>query len=421
MSGPGPDSPWRAAQAAGAVLVLGALLYSMRDLLSPFLLFWLLVALLLPFRGRPGHALVIAVAALLTGLWVLYTVGFLLAPFVLALVLAYVLDPVADRIAAWGVARSLAVGLLALPALGGLVLAVILVVPALGEEVGRLIDRAPVMVRRVGDWLALLDQRLARLNLPLVEEQTWIERLRRVDPNTVIAFLEARKEAIARHAWAAILGLGRGLGSVLTVLGYVLLTPILTFYLLRDYDRLTARLAELVPQGRREAVVSFAREYDRLLSRYLRGQLTVAVIAGLLIGVGLWILRFPHAGLVGVVAGVFNLVPYLGVMVSLVVACLIALVSGDIVLSLGKIALVFAVEQALEGAVIGPRIVGESVGLHPVWVILALSVGGFFFGFVGLLMAIPAAVLVKLLVVRGLVGYRASALYRGRDVETSLS
>ncbi|MBI4538792.1 MAG: AI-2E family transporter [Gemmatimonadetes bacterium] len=413
MSGQAPESPWRAAQAAGAVLVLAAFLYSLRAILSPFVLFWLLVALLLPFRGRPGHALVITVAAILTLLWVLDTTGFLLAPFVLALVLAYILDPAVDRIAARGVARSIAVVLLALPALGAMVVAALVVVPALGEEVARLIDRAPLIVKRVGDWLALMEERLLRLDLPIVDERSWIERLRRVEPESVIAFLETRKEAIARKAWAAVLGLGRGLGSALTVLGYVVLTPILTFYLLRDYDRLTVRLAELLPRERREVMVGFAREYDRLLSRYLRGQLTVALIIGTLTGLGLWMLRFPHAGLVGVVAAAFNVVPYLGLIASLVPAVLIALVSGNVLLSLGKVVLVFGLVQVLEGTVISPRIVGESVGLHPVWVILALSVGGFFFGFVGLLIAIPLAVLIKLLVIRGVKRYRESMLYRG--------
>ena len=136
---------------------------------------------------------------------------------------------------------------------------------------------------------------------------------------------------------------------------------------------------------------------------------------GVLTGLGFWILGFPYALLLGVVAGVFNIVPYLGLVVSLVPALIIALFSGSVLLSLGKIALVFGVVQLLDSSVIGPRILGESVGLHPVWVILALAVSGFFFGFVGLLLAIPLAVLVKLLLAYGLERYRGSALYRGAD------
>ncbi|MBI4520011.1 MAG: AI-2E family transporter [Gemmatimonadetes bacterium] len=407
------ESPWRAAQAGAAVLALAAFLFSIRAILSPFLLFWVLLAFSWPFRGRPGYTPLVAVAAVLTVLWILNTTGFLLAPFVLALVLSYILDPVVDRMAAWGVGRPLAVLLLAVPVVGGLVLVVVLGVPALGEEVGRLIARAPLLVGRLGDWLARMEQRLTRLGIPGGEQlRAAVESL---DPATVIGYLEARKEAIARQAGVAVLGVGRGLRSALTVLGYVVLTPILTFYLLRDYDRLTRGLAGLVPATRGAAFIGFAQEYDRLLSRYLRGQLTVALIIGLLTWVGLSLVRFPNAGLVAAVAAVFNVVPYLGLLVSLVVAIVIALVSGNVLLSLGKLAIVFVVVQVLEGTVISPRIVGGSVGLHPVWVILALSVAGFFFGFVGLLIAIPVAVLVKLLVTRGLATYRESGLFRGEQ------
>jgi predicted PurR-regulated permease PerM len=198
---------------------------------------------------------------------------------------------------------------------------------------------------------------------------------------------------------------------MLTILGYVVLTPVLTFYLLRDWDRLTNSVATLLPERRRDSVVTFAREYDVLLARYLRGQVLVAVIIGTVTALGLWVARFPYAFLIGVVVAVFSVVPYLGLVLSLIPALIIALVSGNVVASLVKVAVVFGVAQGLEGAVVSPRIVGDSVGLHPVWVVLALAMGGSFFGFVGLLLAVPAAVGVKLLVVRGLTRWRESALY----------
>jgi predicted PurR-regulated permease PerM len=199
---------------------------------------------------------------------------------------------------------------------------------------------------------------------------------------------------------------------MLTILGYVVLTPVLTFYLLRDWDRLTGYVAALLPARRRDSMLSFAREYDSLLARYLRGQVLVAVIIGTLTALGLWVARFPYAFLVGVVVAVLGVVPYLGLVLSLIPAIIIALVSGNVVASLVKVAVVFGAAQGLEGAVVSPRIVGVSVGLHPVWVVLALAMGGFFFGFVGLLLAVPAAVGLKLLVTRGLARWRESPLYR---------
>jgi predicted PurR-regulated permease PerM len=172
-------------------------------------------------------------------------------------------------------------------------------------------------------------------------------------------------------------------------------------------------LAGLLPLDRRAAVTGFVREYDRLLARYLRGQITVALTIGLITALGLWVARFPYAFLVGVAVAVFSVVPYLGLVLSLIPAVLIALMSGDVGLSLLKLGVVFGIAQGLEGAVVSPRIVGESVGLHPVWVVLALAAGGFYFGFVGLLLAVPGAVGIKLLVIRGVARWRASDTFRG--------
>jgi len=174
-----------------------------------------------------------------------------------------------------------------------------------------------------------------------------------------------------------------------------------------------------VPEDSRRTVLSLAREYDDLLSRYLRGQVTVALSVGAITGVGLWIAQFPYAFLLGAIVAVFSVVPYLGLVLSLIPALIIALMTAPVVTSLLKVAVVYGAAQALEGAVISPRIVGESVGLHPVWVVLALAVGGFFFGFVGLLIAVPVAVGIKLLVLEGLERYRASDVYRGDGAETT--
>ncbi len=410
------ESTWRALQAASVFLVLGFFLLSLWDqgMLSPFLLFWILVAVLIPFRGIRGQALLIAVVAVLTALWLLHTTGFLLAPFVLALVLAYVLDPLVDRITARRVSRSLAIVLLTLPVLGLLAVAVLFGIPALGAQTGQLIADTPEFLTRVAGWLDAVWQRLQRVNLPLIEEEALLDQLRNIDAEAVVAFLDERQEVIWENLWTGILGLGRGVGSVVSILGYVVLTPVLTVYLLREYDRIVERAGELLPRGSREGIVALAGEYDRLLSRYLRGQVTVALIIGGLTAVGLSIAQFPHAILLAVLVAVFGVVPYLGLVLILIPALVLAPVSGSVAVSLVKVAVVYGVAQALEGTVISPRIVGESVGLHPVWVVLALMVGGFAFGFVGLLIGVPLAVGIKLLVVRGLERYQASDLYTGK-------
>lgn len=413
-----PDGAWRFFQAAAVLLVLGFFLFSLSGfelggLLSPFVLFWVLTGVLLPFRTSQGHGVLLATAAILTLVWILDTTGFLLAPFVLALVLAYILDPLVDRIEGRRVGRSGAILLFAVPVLLLLGGAVVLGIPALAQESGDLIQRAPEFLRRAANWMEMAQERVLRVDLPLIEEEEVLARMRNVDSAAIVAFLEERKEAIFSGIWVGILGLGRGLGSILSIVGYVVLTPVITFYLLRDFDGLKARMAELLPASYRSGVVKIAEEYDGLLSRYFRGQITVALLMGAVTAVGLLLLRFPYAILLGVLVAVFSVVPYMGLVLSLIPALFIALVSGNVLTSLVKIAVVYGASQALEGAVISPRIVGDSVGLHPVWVVLALAVGGFYLGFVGLLIGVPLAVGVKLLVVRGVHRYRQSDLFRG--------
>lgn len=402
-------------RAAAVLLVLGlffvSLAFPMGPVLSPFVLLLALLLLLAPYAGHPFHARLAVTAVLLTLLWLLDTLGSLLAPFILALVLAYILDPAVDRLQR-RMPRVVAILVLAVPLIAGAVLAVALGIPALADQVEDLIQAAPAALERFVAWLESTRARLLELHIPLLDEVV-LDRLRELDREAIMAALQERQERIAGAMWEGILGLGRGLGTLLTIFGYIVLTPVLTFYLLKDWDRARGRLVDLFPRERRAAWTTFLSEYDGLVSRYLRGQVIAAATVGVLTGVGLWILGFPYSGLVGTVAGVFNLVPYLGLVVSLIPALVISFVSGGVVANLIKVAVVFGIVQFLDGSVIGPRIVGESVGIHPVWVMLALAVGGFFFGFPGLLVAVPAAVLIKLLLLRGLERYRGSRLYGG--------
>lgn len=403
---------WRIALGAVAVLVFGFFLYSLRAEIGPFIWFLALVGVLLPFRGMPGHTAVVSVAALLILYWVLDTTGFLLAPFVLALVLAYVLDPLVDRLEARGLTRSISIVVLAFPVATIGVLAVVFGVPSLVQQLAEVTQRVPELLQRLGDWVEGLDQRLGALALPTFLD-AWVQDIRTLDPDALVDILQQRQTQIADAVRSGVLGLGRGVGSALTILGYVVLTPVLTFYLLRDWDGLTEALKGVVPPARRDDVVGFFSEYDGLLSSYLRGQVTVALIIGTITAVGLFIANIPFALLLGAIVAVFSVVPYVGLLVSLVPAIAVAIVSPPVGWSLLKVALVFGAAQGLEGTVISPRIVGESVGLHPVWIVLALAVGGYFFGFVGLLIGVPLAVGIKLIAIRGLASYRESAIYTG--------
>lgn len=404
---------WRGVEAAAVLLVLGFFLFSLRGVLNPFLLFVLLWAVLTPFRGKPGYGELLTTAAVLAVFWLLSTAGSVLAPFILAVVLAYMLDPLVDVLERRKIPRAGAIILLTIPVVAILALLIFVAVPAAARQLGDALEQAPVFFQRVADWLDAVRERLLRVNVPFLDEQALVEKLRSIDSAAVIAFLQERQAALGAWAWGSLMGVGRGLGAVMSLASYVIITPVLTFYLLRDWDRLKAAVADLLPKERRDGIVEFFGEFDGLLSRYLRGQVTVALTIGAITAGGLALLRFPYAASLGLVVAMFSVVPYLGLLLSLLPAIFIALVSGNVGVALLKVVVVYGVAQGLEGTVISPRIVGESVGLHPVWVVLALALGGFFFGFVGLLVAVPGAVGIKLLVIRTVRRYRASELYLG--------
>ncbi len=407
------QAEWPAIYAVLVVLTAAAFLVSVRVVLSPVIVYLVLLLLLSPWAGNRFHVLAVTAATFLIAVWFLKTLGGLLAPFILALVLAYILDPIVDRLERRGMRRSWAVATLAIPTLVLIAVGLIFGVPVVIEQVNTLIEQLPAALQRGVTWLQNLRTRVLAGQIPLLRGDAFARALESFSPERLTEYISMQQEMLARRAWGAFLGVGRGVTIVLSILGYVVLTPVLTIYLLIDFDRLTTRAQALIPRDKRDKWLPFIAEYNFLLSRYLRGQMLAAFIAGTLTWLGLWIVGFPYPALVGSVAGVFNLVPYLGLVVSAIPAIIISLLSGNIIASLIKAAAVFGVVQTLDSSVVGPRIVGGSVGLHPVWVILALAVGSFFFGFVGLLLAMPAAVFLKLVLRDAVARYRHSRVFEG--------
>ncbi|TVR60954.1 MAG: AI-2E family transporter [Gemmatimonadales bacterium] len=414
---------WSAA-AAGIVLLI-FLLLGLREVLNPPLIFLGLVGVLLPLRRTSFFPAVVGTTGFLVLFWLFRELGFLLAPFVLALVLSYILNPAVGWMACrrplvrfagsdgrGRFGRTLAVMILAVPVVGGLVALGIWGVPYLAGELSGIARRAPQALERLAAFIQGLEERFAAIQIPGFDGAQWIERIGDMDADGIVEFLEERQELIWDWLREGALGLGRGLGAALSILGYLVLAPVLTFYLLRDYDRLAERVLDLIPPSR-EGVRWGLREYDRLLGAYLRGQVMVSLTVGAMTTAGLLIVQFPYAIFLGAVVAVFNVVPYLGLVLSLIPAVAIALASGDPLISLVKMGIVYTIAQSLESGVVSPRIVGDSTGLHPVWILLAIVVSGFFFGFVGLLIAVPIAVGIKLILGVAVDRYRSSSLFHG--------
>lgn len=327
----------RAARVVGlvapALVLLALLLYAVRDVLSPLVVYALLAAALWPLRREPPAARLLAIASALVAVWLLWAAGSLLAPFVLGLAFAYLLAPAVAWLGRRGVPRWLGSLLVVLPFLAALVLLLALLVPALQRQVVQGAQQLPVLLGRLADWLDRLRTGFLASNQGLLTEAQ-AARLRSLQPSDLVAMVQARWQDIARAVWGGILGIGKGVSVALTIVGFAVVTPVVTFHLLNTWEKITAWVEELIPLARREEALDFVRAYDEQLGRYVRGQLTEATLVGTLTGAGLALLGFPAPLLVGVSAGLGNLIPYLGLPLSLLPGVALALTSGAIGTSL---------------------------------------------------------------------------------------
>jgi predicted PurR-regulated permease PerM len=334
--------------------------------------------------------------------WLVYLLAPILTPFLTAALLAYICDPLADRLERWKLSRTVAVVVIFLALTTGLVLLVLVLAPLIQTQVITFMQKAPGYV----DWL---QNSLA----PTLQESLGIDAAA-LDLSVLKQRALENWREIGSWVGLVLASMTRsGLGLALWLLNAVLV-PVVMFYLLRDWDDIVARAHDLVPRRHRLTVGGLARDIDAVLANFFRGQLTVMLALGLFYSVGLWVMGLDLAVPIGLGAGLVSFVPYLGVIVGLVVAGAAAALQFKELLPVLGVLAVFGVGQMLEGMILTPRLVGGRIGLHPVAVIFAVMAGGQLFGFFGVLLALPlaAAVMVWMRHLHG--RYTESGLYRDR-------
>jgi predicted PurR-regulated permease PerM len=245
--------------------------------------------------------------------------------------------------------------------------------------------------------------------LPLLAARFGIELA--VDPSALREHLAGHWQEVGEVARGVVLQLGRSGQALLGWVSFILLVPVVTFYLLRDWDALVANLRGLLPRAVEPRVSAIAGEIDAVLAQFLRGQITVMLALALIYTVGLWLAGLDLAFSIGVVAGLVSFVPYLGVIVGVLLASLSAMLQFQDLVHLLAVFAVFGVGQLLEGMVLSPLLVGDRIGLHPVAVIFAVMAGGQLFGFFGVLLALPAAAAIVVLLRHSHARYKRSLLY----------
>ena len=339
----------------------------------------------------------LAIAAVIVYLiWLLAPV---LMPFAVAAMLAYLGDPLADRLERMGLSRMWAATIVFVVLLVAVIGVLILLIPLIARQVENLISNLP----RYGDWA----QHVA---------WPWLQARLHLDPHMfdsdrLVTAIKTHIGAIGGVATVVLDKVSRsGLGIAMWLTNLVLI-PVVAFYLLRDWDRLVATIDGMLPRSLEPTIAHLARESDAILGAFVRGQLLVMLALGVFYAAGLGLTGLSVGLLIGIVAGLLSFVPYLGFIIGFIAAIIAALVQfGDwthVLIVCG----VFAVGQLLEGYVLVPKLVGDKIGLHPVAVIFAVLAGGYLFGFLGVLLALPAASVIVVLLRYLIERYRMSELY----------
>jgi predicted PurR-regulated permease PerM len=323
------------------------------------------------------------IAIALTG-WLFYLLAPVLTPFVAAALLAYMGDPLADRMQKLKMPRSLAVAAVFLLTFLILGLLVLLVGPLIRTQVGALFDALPEIARQV--------------------EQVWLPNIlgwldiEAGDDVGFAPFLAKYGEMFGSWSGKVLLSVSKSGGALAAAVLSLFLVPIITFYMLRDWDTIMAHLGALVPDSQRETIFKLARESDEVLSAFLRGQILVMLALAFIYSLGLSLVGLKFAIAIGVVSGLVSFVPYLGFVFGIGLAGLtVALEPNPLWQMIGVVA-TFSIAQFIEGSLLTPKLVGTRIGLHPVIVIFAVAAGGQLFGFFGILLALPAAAVLSVLV-----------------------
>jgi predicted PurR-regulated permease PerM len=341
----------------------------------------------------------IASAVFLVVLWYL---GDVLLPFVLGGAIAYFLDPVADRLERLGLSRVMATALITLGCVLAFVLFALWIVPSLINQTGALVNAAPDYARHL---IKIMTDRFPAL----LDDQSTV----RQSITSLGATVQSRGAELLNTALSSAM-------SLLNIVITLVVAPVVAVYLLLDWVRLIARIDQLLPRDHAPVIRQLAHEIDQTLASFIRGMGTVCLILGAYYAIALMLVGLQFGLIVGFLAGLVTFIPYLGALIGGTLAIGLALFQfwGDWV-SIGMVGGIFVLGQVTEGNILTPRLVGGSVGLHPVWLILALSVFGALFGFVGMLVAVPVAASMGVLTRFASFRYQNSRLYRGLSGTTA--
>ena len=332
---------------------------------------------------------------------VIYVVQTVFSPLFFAFLMAYLLDPFVDKLEKRGIRRPYGISIILLIAaivVGGVVF---FLVPAIARDIAVFLAHLP---ERIDAALTRFGPLLGRYGIAVPHKLT-----------DSVARFEGNSRSLANDAWAPVGAFMQwiigGTASVVGALATLMVVPVFAFYLLSDFDKLLAAIRDLIPVRYRDTVVSVARDIDNVVSQFVRGQVIVMSILAVLYGVAYWIIGIPLALPIGLVAGALAFIPYVGSGTALTLALIMTIIDWQGWGRVLAVIVAYGCIQVAESFVITPLVVGQKVGLSSIWVLLALMVGSSLFGFAGVLLAVPAAAVAKIFIVRLVDSYKQSQFF----------
>ncbi len=331
----------------------------------------------------------------------LYIFSSILLPFVAGLVLAYFLDPVADHLQRLGLSRLLATIVILVLFVVTFALLLIILVPVLATQMSDFIVRLPSYVSRLQELIANRDSQ-------------WLKDFIGVDASVIRNSLDSLLQQGAGFLTTLLQSIWSSGKTLIDVVALFVVTPVVAFYMLLDWDRMVNEIDSLVPREHVNTVRVIARDMNKAIAGFVRGQGTVCLLLGIIYAVGLTVTGLNFGLLIGLFAGLISFIPYVGSLVGLLLALGVALVQfWPDYINVLYVAIAFGIGQFIEGNILQPKLVGSSVGLHPVWLMFALFAFGSLLGFTGMLIAVPTAAAVGVLVRFVIHRYQQSPLYTG--------
>lgn len=333
-------------------------------------------------------------------IWLIHALQAILMPFLAGALFAYLCNPLVNRLMRWSLSRSTAVTVVFLSLLFSVSLSLVLLLPALWRQFVYLESRFPMLLK----WIN-------REGIPWIEK-TFHTDIDRLDMDLITSWLASYWQEAGSAASNVLTRVAQSGMDILSVAGLVALVPVVTFYLLLDWDKLVLHVRELLPRHIEPKVSTLARECDEVLAAFVRGQLIVMLLLGIIYGAGLQLVGLKLGIIIGLLAGLGSIIPYFGFIIGILSASISAFFQyGMTIDPFLKVWAVFAVGQVLEGWVLQPYLIGDKIGLPPVGVIFAIMAGGQLFGLVGMLLALPLAAICMVLLRHAHHSYRQSEFY----------